>query len=167
MGRKARSTLAQSQWLESQKISGGGRSVFLDFSFYRTSQDLARSGCSVFSGSSLKRFSGTGVGDQELVVGELAAALVKTDGCLIVYARYYWLLAEGHLTRQPFGSMLRSIAALPSPAGKGSRRSKPISVSRKTGTGKGCEEKRHCLALGLCRARRKGFALKNLAGAVA
>jgi len=41
MGRKARSTLAQSSRLESQKISGGGRSVFLDFSFYRTSQDLA------------------------------------------------------------------------------------------------------------------------------
>ena len=42
MGRKARSTLAQSGRLESQKISGGGRSVFLDFSFYRTSRDLAR-----------------------------------------------------------------------------------------------------------------------------
>src|ERR1039457_5784415 len=41
MGRKARSTLAQSGRLESQKISGGGRSVFLDFSFYRTSRDLA------------------------------------------------------------------------------------------------------------------------------
>jgi hypothetical protein len=36
MGRKARSTLAQSGRLESQKISGGGRSVFLDFSFYRS-----------------------------------------------------------------------------------------------------------------------------------
>jgi hypothetical protein len=41
MGRKARNTLAQSGRLESQKISGGGRSVFLDFSFYRTYQDLA------------------------------------------------------------------------------------------------------------------------------
>ena len=40
MGRKTRSTLAQSGRLESQRISGGGRSVFLDFSFYRTSQDL-------------------------------------------------------------------------------------------------------------------------------
>src|ERR1039457_2105348 len=42
MERKARSTLAQSGRLESQKISGGGRSVFLDFSFYRTSRDLGR-----------------------------------------------------------------------------------------------------------------------------
>src|SRR5450759_4604004 len=41
MGRKARNTLAQSGRLESQKISGGGRSVFLDFSFYRTYQELA------------------------------------------------------------------------------------------------------------------------------
>ena len=44
MGRKARSTLAQSGRLESQKISGGGRSVFLDFSFYRTYRDLAKIG---------------------------------------------------------------------------------------------------------------------------
>ena len=34
------------------------------------------------------------------------------------HARYYWLLlAEGHLTRQRFGSMLRGIAALPLPNG--------------------------------------------------
>jgi hypothetical protein len=33
-------------------------------------------------------------------------------------ARYYWLLlAEGHLTRRLFPSILRKIAALPSPAG--------------------------------------------------
>src|ERR1700694_1499644 len=36
MERKARTILAHSHGLESQKISGGGRSVFLDFSFYRT-----------------------------------------------------------------------------------------------------------------------------------
>ena len=42
MGRKARSTLAQPGRLESQKLSGGGRSVFLDFSFYRTYQALSR-----------------------------------------------------------------------------------------------------------------------------
>ena len=44
--------------------------------------------------------------------------LVKTGGRLIKHARYYWLmLAESHLTRRLFGSMLHRIAALPSPAG--------------------------------------------------
>ena len=44
--------------------------------------------------------------------------LVKTGGRLIKHARYYWLLlAESHLTRRLFGSMLGRIAALPSPAG--------------------------------------------------
>ncbi len=44
--------------------------------------------------------------------------LVKTGGRLIKHARYYWLLlAESHLTRRLFGSMLARIAALPSPAG--------------------------------------------------
>jgi hypothetical protein len=44
--------------------------------------------------------------------------LVKTRGRLIKHARYYWLLlAESHLTRRLFGSMLRRIAMLPSPAG--------------------------------------------------
>jgi hypothetical protein len=34
------------------------------------------------------------------------------------HARFYWLpLAEGYLTRRPFGSMLRMIAALPLRAG--------------------------------------------------
>jgi len=34
------------------------------------------------------------------------------------HPRYYWLLlAEGHLTRQRFGSMLRRVAALPPPNG--------------------------------------------------
>jgi len=42
--------------------------------------------------------------------------LVKTGGRLLKHARYYWLLlAEGHLTRQRFGSMLQRIAALPLP----------------------------------------------------
>ena len=42
---------------------------------------------------------------------------VKTGGRLIKHARYYWLLlAESHLTRRLFGSMLRRIAALPVPA---------------------------------------------------
>ena len=48
----------------------------------------------------------------------LQQRLVKTGGRLIKQARYYWLLlAESHLTRRLFGSMLASIAALPFPAG--------------------------------------------------
>ena len=48
----------------------------------------------------------------------LQQRLVKTGGRLVKHARYYWLLlAEGHLTRQRFGSMLRMIAALPLPDG--------------------------------------------------
>jgi len=48
----------------------------------------------------------------------LQQPLVKTGGRLIKHARYYWLqLAESHLTRRLFGSMLHRIAALPSPAG--------------------------------------------------
>jgi hypothetical protein len=39
-------------------------------------------------------------------------------GRLVKYARYYWLLlAESHLTRRLFASMLRRILALPLPAG--------------------------------------------------
>jgi len=40
MGQKARSILAHSYGLESKRISGGGGSVFLDFPFYRTYQEL-------------------------------------------------------------------------------------------------------------------------------
>jgi hypothetical protein len=48
----------------------------------------------------------------------LQQRLVKTGARFIKHARYYWpLLAESHLTRRLFGSMLRRIAALPSPAG--------------------------------------------------
>ena len=48
----------------------------------------------------------------------LQQRLVKTGGRLVKHARYYWLLlAEGHLTRQRFSSMLRMIAALPLPDG--------------------------------------------------
>jgi len=44
--------------------------------------------------------------------------LVKTGGRLIKHARYFWLLlAEGHLTKRLFGSMLQRIAALPVPVG--------------------------------------------------
>jgi hypothetical protein len=48
----------------------------------------------------------------------LQQRLVKTGGRLIKHARYYWLLlAESHLTRRLFGSMLRRMEALPRPAG--------------------------------------------------
>jgi hypothetical protein len=48
----------------------------------------------------------------------LEQRLVKTGGRLIKHARYYWLLlAESHLTRRLFGSMLLRIAGLSLPAG--------------------------------------------------
>ena len=48
----------------------------------------------------------------------LQQRLVKTGGRLVKHARYYWLLlAESHLTRRLFGTMLRRIWALPIPAG--------------------------------------------------
>ena len=48
----------------------------------------------------------------------LQQRLVKTGGRLVKHARYYWLLlAEGHLTRRLFGSMVRRIETLPVPAG--------------------------------------------------
>lgn len=44
--------------------------------------------------------------------------LVKTGGRLVKHVRYYWLmLAESHLTRRLFGSMVQRIAALSLPAG--------------------------------------------------
>jgi Transposase DDE domain group 1 len=48
----------------------------------------------------------------------LQQRLVKTGGRLVKHARYYWLwLAEGHLTRRLFASMVRRIELLPLPAG--------------------------------------------------
>jgi hypothetical protein len=48
----------------------------------------------------------------------LQQRLVKTGGRLVKHARYYWLLlAESHLTRRLFGTMVRRIDALPVPAG--------------------------------------------------
>jgi hypothetical protein len=48
----------------------------------------------------------------------LQQRLMKTGGRLVKHARYYWLLlAESHLTRQLFRSMVRRIAALSLPAG--------------------------------------------------
>ena len=48
----------------------------------------------------------------------LQQRLVKTGGCLIKHARYYWLLlAEGHLTRRLFGAIVQRLATLSVPAG--------------------------------------------------
>jgi len=48
----------------------------------------------------------------------LQQRLVKTGGRLVKHARYFWLLlAESHLTRRLFGSMVRRIEALPLPSG--------------------------------------------------
>jgi hypothetical protein len=48
----------------------------------------------------------------------LRQRLVETGGRLVKHARYYWLLlAESHLTRRLFGSMLQRIWALPVPTG--------------------------------------------------
>ena len=48
----------------------------------------------------------------------LQQRLVKMGGRLVKQARYYWLLlAESHLTRRLFGSMLQRIRALPVPTG--------------------------------------------------
>jgi hypothetical protein len=44
--------------------------------------------------------------------------LVKTGGRLVKHARHYWLLlAESHLTRRLFVSMVSRIAALAVPTG--------------------------------------------------
>jgi len=51
-------------------------------------------------------------------LSSLQQRLVKTGGRLVKDAQYYWLLlAESHLTRRLFGSMVRRIAALPVPVG--------------------------------------------------
>jgi hypothetical protein len=56
--------------------------------------------------------------DDDWLLTSLQQRLVKTGGRLVKHARYYsLLLAEGHLTRGCFGSMLRRIAALPQPDG--------------------------------------------------
>ncbi len=47
----------------------------------------------------------------------LQQRLVKTGGRLVKHARYYWLLlAESHLMRRLFGTMVRRIESLPLPA---------------------------------------------------
>jgi hypothetical protein len=50
--------------------------------------------------------------------GKSRSRLIAACEQLIQHARYYWLmLAESHLTRRLFASMLAKIAMLPSPAG--------------------------------------------------
>jgi hypothetical protein len=47
------------------------------------------------------------------LISFLQQRLVKRGGRLIKHARYYWLmLAESHLTRRLFGSMVRRIKAV-------------------------------------------------------
>jgi hypothetical protein len=49
----------------------------------------------------------------------LQQRLVKTGGRLVKHACFYWLLlAESHLARRLFGSVLRRILALPLPTGQ-------------------------------------------------
>ena len=66
----------------------------------------------------------------------LQQRLVKTGGRLVKHARYYWLLlAESHLTRRLFASMLRRIWALPVPTAD--RRALPETVGEeRTGGGR-------------------------------
>ncbi len=50
---------------------------------------------------------------RQLVADQLQQRLVKTGGRLIKRARYYWLLlAESHVARRLFATMLRKVAAL-------------------------------------------------------
>src|SRR5271169_5458749 len=56
--------------------------------------------------------------NRELVAHEFTATTGEDGGRLVKHARYYWLLlAESHLTRRLFGSMVRRIAVLSPPAG--------------------------------------------------
>lgn len=56
--------------------------------------------------------------DDSWSLTSLQQRLIKTGGRLVKHAHYYWLLlAESHLTRRLFGSMLRRIWALPVPTG--------------------------------------------------
>jgi hypothetical protein len=94
---------------------------------------------------------------------------VKTGGRLVRHARYYWLLlAEGHLSRRLFSSMLRMIAALPlrtvnEPGQKANERSEAIkrgSVSGEADWGRakphsGCAERPKRAALPPHRGQRR------------
>jgi hypothetical protein len=61
--------------------------------------------------------AGVAQAHRELVADEFTAKTGE-DGRTVKHARYYWLLlAESHLTRRLFGSMVRRIAVLSLPAG--------------------------------------------------
>jgi hypothetical protein len=56
--------------------------------------------------------------DRHMVADQSPATPCQDGGRLVKHARYYWLLlAESHLTRRLFGSMLQRIWALPVPTG--------------------------------------------------
>jgi hypothetical protein len=61
------------------------------------------------------------------VVVDQSAATAGEDGRLIKHARYYWLLlAESHLTRRLFGSMLRRMGLCRCQPDKRGGQTKPI-----------------------------------------
>ena len=47
-----------------------------------------------------------------------ATTVEPIGGRLIKHARYFWLLAEGHLTRRLVGAMVRRIATVPVSTGR-------------------------------------------------
>lgn len=66
-----------------------------------------------------------------MVVDEPAAAIGENGGRLIKHARYYWLrLAESHLTRRLFASMLGRIDGLPLPSERGGW--EPMALSKQS-----------------------------------
>ncbi|MBM3758469.1 MAG: transposase, partial [Acidobacteria bacterium] len=82
--------------------------------------------------------------------------LVETGGRLVKRARYYWLmLAESHLTRRLFGSMVRRIEALPA-GGRSARRGG--NLGRKGAGGRGIEMtvgNRHVVGFRFCAMVRR------------
>jgi len=78
---------------------------------------LWRSILAYYQGNLWRRLALLG-GFEDWSLTSLQQRLVKTGGRLVKHARYYWLLlAEGHLTRRLFASMVRRIEALPLPTG--------------------------------------------------
>jgi len=72
------------------------------------------------AGFQLGQFVAAGVakGIESCSLTSLQQRLVKMGGRMVKHARYYWLLlADSHLTKRPFGSMVRRITGLSLPAG--------------------------------------------------
>jgi len=111
--------------LESQRQ--GGRSDAFDITHTQMKHNRAdekdnvrRLGHYAGSEDTQGRFPPRGSAIEKGSPRELACetSLVKTGGRLVKHARYYWLLlAESHLTRRLFASMVRRIELLPLPAG--------------------------------------------------